>query len=65
VADPADPVAELVAGALSRRRPERRAEFLRQLIAYAAAGLTVLEGDRAASETLYRTGDAVATHRPS
>lgn len=65
MADPADPVAELVAGALSRRRPERRAEFLRELIAHAAAGLTVLEGDRAASETLYRTGDAVVTRGPA
>lgn len=60
----ADPVAELVAGALGRRRPEARAAFLRELIAYAAAGLTVLEGDRAASEALYRTGDAVVSRGP-
>jgi hypothetical protein len=59
VVERADPVAELVAGALSRRRPEQRATFLRELIVYAAAGLTVIEGDEAASETLYRTGDAV------
>lgn len=65
MAEAADPVAELVSGALSRRRPERRAEFLRELIAYAAAGLTVIEGDRAASEALYRTGDAVIGRGPA
>lgn len=52
--------AAVVAGALSRRRPRERPQFLRELLAHAAAGLVVIEGDREASEAVYRLADAVA-----
>jgi predicted RNA-binding Zn ribbon-like protein len=52
--------AAVVAGALSRRRPKDRPQFLRELLAHAAAGLVVMEGDREASEAVYRLADAVA-----
>jgi len=52
--------AAVVAGALSRRRPKERPQFLRELLAHAAAGLVVIEGDREASEAVYRLADAVA-----
>lgn len=51
--------AALVADALRRQPPDRRGEFLRELLAHTAAGLTVIEGERAASEVVYRLGDAV------
>ena len=51
--------AALVARALSRRRPKERAGFLRDLLAHTAAGLVVIEGDRAAGEAVYRLADAV------
>jgi hypothetical protein len=50
---------DLVAGALRRSPPERRGLVLRELLAHAAAGLSALEGDKAASEAVYRLGDAV------
>jgi hypothetical protein len=59
----ADPVADLVAGGLRERPPEGRGLFLRSLMAHAAAGLTALEGDRAASEAVYRLADAVVSRR--
>jgi hypothetical protein len=55
----AEDAAAMVARALSRRRPKDRAEFLRQLLAHTAAGLVVIEGDRAAGEAVYRLADAV------
>ena len=51
--------AALVAGALSRRAPGERARFLRELLAHTAAGLVVIEGDRAAGEAVYRLADAM------
>jgi len=57
--DEAQAAAALVAAALKARTPEQRGLFLRQLIAHAAAGLSLIEGERAASEAIYRTGDAV------
>jgi hypothetical protein len=55
-----DSAAAVVAGALSRRRPKERPQFLRELLAHAAAGLVVIEGDREAAESVYRLADAVA-----
>ena len=49
----------MVARALSRRPPKDRAAFLRELLAHTAAGLVVIEGDRAAGEAVYRLADAV------
>jgi hypothetical protein len=51
--------AAVVARALSRRAPAARARFLRELLAHTAAGLVVIEGERAAGEAVYRLADAV------
>ena len=51
--------AAMVAAALSRRTPTERPGFLRELLAHTAAGLVVIEGDRAAGEAVYRLADAV------
>lgn len=56
---PAEDAAAVVARALSRRAPADRAQFLRELLAHTAAGLVVIEGDRAAGEAVYRLADAV------
>ena len=54
-----DDAAALVAGALSRRTPDARSRFLRELLAHTAAGLVVIEGEAEASEAVYRLADAV------
>jgi len=54
-----DAVVRLVADGLREQAPETRPLFLRALLAHAAAGLTLLEGDKAASEVIYRLGDAM------
>ena len=51
--------ARLVAGALARRAPGERSRFLRELLAHTAAGLVILDGERAAGEAVYRLADAV------
>ena len=56
----AEDAAAMVARALARRAPRERPQFLRELLAHAAAGLVVIEGDRAAGEAVYRLADAVA-----
>ena len=53
--------ATLVARALGRRTSQTRGLFLRELLAHTAAGLVIIEGDKAASEAVYRLADAVAT----
>jgi hypothetical protein len=53
--------AEIVAHELARREPADRPRFLRELLAHTAAGLVVLEGDKAAAEACYRLSDAVTT----
>jgi hypothetical protein len=55
----AEDAAAMVAPALSRRPPKERPRFLRELLAHTAAGLVVIEGDRAAGEAVYRLADAV------
>lgn len=55
----AQDAAAVVAGALAKRRPKERAKFLRELLAHTAAGLVVIEGDRAAGEAVYRLADAL------
>lgn len=50
---------KLVAQALHSRAAGDRPRFLRELLAHTAAGLVVLEGERAAAEAVYRLGDAV------
>ena len=51
--------AAMVARALGSRAPKERPGFLRELLAHTAAGLVVIEGDRAAGEAVYRLADAV------
>ena len=55
----AEDAAAMVARALCRRAPAARPGFLRELLAHTAAGLVVIEGDRAAGEAVYRLADAV------
>lgn len=57
--DPAEDAAATVARALSRRAPRDRPRFLRELLAHTAAGMVVIEGERAAGEAVYRLADAV------
>ena len=54
-----DNAAAMVARALSRRAPKDRSGFLRELLAHTAAGLVVIDGDRAAGAAVYRLADAV------
>lgn len=51
----------LVAQALGHRTPGDRAQFLKELLAHTAAGLVIVEGERAASEAVYRLADAVVS----
>lgn len=60
---PPCPAAELVSAALRARPPASRGLFLRQVMAHALAGLTLLEGADAASEAAYRLADAAASPR--
>lgn len=53
-----DPSA-IVARELARRSAVDRPRFLRELLAHTAAGIVVIEGDRAAGEACYRLADAV------
>ena len=61
--DPPRSAADLVSASLRERRPACRGLFLRQLMAHALAGLTLLEGADAASEAAYRLADAAAWSR--
>ncbi len=49
------------AGGPRPRTPGARAQFLKELLAHTAAGLVILEGDRAAGEAVYRLADAVVS----
>jgi len=49
----------LVVKALRRCSAQTRPLFLRELMAHAAAGLVVIEGEAAAGEAVYRLADAV------
>lgn len=61
--DPPEDAGTLVARALGARTPGARSHFLKELMAHTAAGLVILEGERAASEAVYRLADAVAARR--
>ncbi|HMP63257.1 MAG TPA: hypothetical protein PKA17_09295 [Phenylobacterium sp.] len=62
-AEPPEDAGALVARALGDRTPGARTPFLKELLAHTAAGLVILEGERAASEVVYRLADAVAARR--
>ena len=51
--------AAIVTRALRRSDLKRRGVFLRALLAHAAAGLALTEGERSAGEAVYRIADAV------
>lgn len=51
--------AAIVSRALRRPDLKNRGRFLRELMAHAAAGLALMEGERAAGEAVYRIADAV------
>lgn len=51
--------AAIVSRALRRSDLKRRSLFLRELMAHAAAGLALTEGERSAGEAAYRIADAV------
>lgn len=53
------PAAELLCAELRRRGPKERVDFLKDLLAHTAAGLSLLEGEAAAGEAIYRLADAV------
>jgi hypothetical protein len=50
---------DLLCSALRERKPLDRGLFLREVLAHAAASLTLLEGEAAASEAVYRLADAM------
>lgn len=53
------PAADLLCAELRDRRGADRGLFLREILAHAAASLTLLEGEAAASEAVYRLADAM------
>lgn len=61
--DPDSDPATIVARTVSRRAASERSKFLRELLAHTAAGLVVLEGDKAAAEAVYRIADAVVARK--
>lgn len=56
---PIPDAAALVSTTLARLPAARRGAYLRELLAHAAAGIVILEGDKAAAEAAYRLADAV------
>jgi hypothetical protein len=54
-----DEAPEVLARALRHIQPDERGRFLRAMLAHTAASLTLLEGERATCEAVYRLGDAV------
>ena len=65
MSESSDAAVRLVAEGLREQPPATRPMFLRALLAHAAAGLTLLEGDAVASEVIYRLGDAMAVRSPT
>lgn len=52
--------AKVVARCLANCPAHERVDFLRELLAHAAAGLVVIEGGEKAAATVYRLADAVS-----
>ena len=59
IADESRLAAAMVTRALRRPDLKRRGLFLRELMAHAAAGLALMEGERVAGEAVYRIADAI------
>ena len=53
------PASDLICAGLRERAAADRGLFLREVLAHAAASLTLLEGEAAASEAVYRLADAM------
>lgn len=53
------PASDIICQALRCRPADERGLFLREMLAHAAASLTLLEGEAAASEAVYRLADAM------
>ncbi|MDD3838120.1 MAG: hypothetical protein PHG43_09825, partial [Phenylobacterium sp.] len=49
---------------LGRRPPDQRARYLKEVLAHAAAGLSLLECETAAAEAVYRLADAMVSTPP-
>ncbi|MDX9997853.1 MAG: hypothetical protein WCY15_06285 [Phenylobacterium sp.] len=56
--------AELLRAELGRRPPDQRARYIKEVLAHAAAGLSLLEGETAAAEAVYRLADAMVSTPP-
>lgn len=54
----------VVAHAMAAQPQAGRGAYLRELLAYAAAGLAIIETPPEAAEALYRLADAVVEHYP-
>ena len=54
--------ADIICAELRERAAPDRSLFLRELLANAAAGLSLLEGEVRATETIYRLADAMIGH---
>lgn len=55
---------DVIADALLKQPLEVRGSFLRGLLAYAAAGLVVIEGKRPTCDALDRIADAIVRGQP-
>lgn len=53
------PASEIVGTALLAKPMDERVTFLRKTLAYAAAGLVSMVGEREALEAVYRVADAI------
>lgn len=53
------PIPHIIADILAETPVEKRGQVLREVLAYAAAGLVALEGEREAAEAVWRVADAV------
>lgn len=55
----------VLAGEVTRRSGTERDIFLREMLAYAAAGLMDIHGPQLAAEACYSLGDTIATGTPA
>jgi hypothetical protein len=55
---------DMVARALSRRLPDQRLPFLKELIAHAVGAQAAIEGRTTTAESLYRAADQLVSTTP-
>lgn len=51
--------ANIISTAMAETDPAERVQFLKEVLAYAAAGIVTIEGERKAYEAVRRVGDAI------